>query len=103
MGAVNLTGDGINTAQRIMSLAAGGQILVSNGVLTAFRPRKKYWRTFRQPRRVVKHVSINVPQFVGKGYPGLSVSLPRRLKPNAILKAAGLAASETYITPAVTK
>lgn len=77
-GGPNIAGDGINTAQRIMSLADGNQILLSDGVVNELRQREQYMRLFVElPSIKVKHgKSVKPFQFVGSGYEGLNTERP---------------------------
>ncbi len=62
----NLAGAGINMAQRVMSLADGNQILVSQVVQDKLQPRKQFENAFREFEGVIKHgKKIRVFQFLG--------------------------------------
>ncbi len=77
-GKLNVTGAGINMAQRIMGLADGNQILVSQSIFETFKYREKYMNKFRPFQATVKHdVKINVYQFISDEYPGLNCDIPR--------------------------
>jgi DNA-binding Lrp family transcriptional regulator len=77
-GGLNIAGAGINTAQRIMGLADGNQILLSDGVVNELRQREQYMRAFLElPSIKVKHGKLVRPfQFVGHGYEGLNTERP---------------------------
>jgi len=82
-GRRNVAGDGINTAQRIMSLAGGNQILVSSEVFTTLGIRDKYFRgSFKElPRTRIKHGRQITPhQFIAPNNIGLNIELPERFK-----------------------
>lgn len=77
-GNLNVAGDGINTAQRIMSMADGNQIIVSQAVFTSLGSRDKYMTSFRAlPQTSVKHdKQIQVYQFIGEECQGLNRESP---------------------------
>ncbi|MBN1121172.1 MAG: hypothetical protein JXJ17_08840 [Anaerolineae bacterium] len=74
----NIAGDGINTAQRIMSLAEGGQILVGDIVYRKLHNRERYMGSFSEPYEVkTKHNrSLLVYQFINDSYIGINNSTP---------------------------
>jgi class 3 adenylate cyclase len=76
-GNRNVAGAGINTAQRVMSVGDGGQILASQTVYESLRYRERYLSSFRGLNAVVKH-GLNLPvyQFIETGHQGLSTVLP---------------------------
>jgi Adenylate and Guanylate cyclase catalytic domain len=79
----NLAGDGINMAQRVMSLADGNQIFVAASVFATLRVREKYMDSaFRAlPPTQIKHgVSLATYQFVDANYPGLNTNTPERFR-----------------------
>ena len=77
-GKLNVTGAGINMAQRIMGLADGNQILVSQSIYETFKYREKYMNKFRPYQATVKHnLKINVYQFVSDEFRGLNCDTPR--------------------------
>jgi class 3 adenylate cyclase len=76
-GKRNLAGAGINNAQRVMSQADGGQILVGHMVYETLRHRELYMQSFRSFTAVVKHdLRMSVHQFVEEGRIGLNNELP---------------------------
>ncbi|MDQ5836111.1 MAG: adenylate/guanylate cyclase domain-containing protein [Acidobacteriota bacterium] len=82
-GNRNVAGDGINMAQRVMSLADGNQILVSPSVFTTLGIREKYFKTsFKaMPRTKIKHgIELSVHQFIASNHAGLNVDTPQRFK-----------------------
>lgn len=82
-GRRNVAGDGINTAQRIMSLADGNQILVSSPVFTTLRIRNKYFKSaFKTlPSTRIKHgMELSVHQYVAADKVGLNTDLPERFE-----------------------
>jgi class 3 adenylate cyclase len=82
-GRRNVAGDGINTAQRIMSIADGNQILVSSAVFTTLGIRDKYFNTsFKTlPRTRIKHgIELSVYQYIAPEKAGLNVQLPQRFR-----------------------
>lgn len=88
-GRRNVAGDGINTAQRIMSLADGNQILVSSAVFTTLRIRDKYFNSaFKTlPNTRIKHgMELSVHQYVAADRVGLNTELPERFKVSAKLE-----------------
>lgn len=75
----NIAGAGINTAQRIMSMADGGQVLLGAGDVSALAQRDGYTDAFREYLATVKHgVKIPVYQLVSPN-PGLNVDEPSQL------------------------
>ncbi len=77
-GKPNVTGAGINMAQRIMGLADGNQILVSQSIYETFKYREKYMNKFRPFQATVKHnLKINVYQFISDEYRGLNCQTPK--------------------------
>jgi len=82
-GNRNVAGDGINMAQRVMSLADGNQILVSPAVFTTLGIREKYFKSsFKALQRIkIKHgIELSVYQFIDSNKAGLNVDLPQRFK-----------------------
>ena len=59
-GRPNLAGDGINTAQRIMSTAEPGKIMVSQSVYDMLNQRQKYMGKFKRGEFPIKHGKILV-------------------------------------------
>ena len=83
-GKMNVTGAGINIAQRIMGLADGNQILISQSVYETFKYREKYMKSFKHFLALVKHgVKLNVYQLI-TDYKGLSVETPIEFVANDI-------------------
>lgn len=77
-GNRNVAGDGINTSQRIMSLADAGQILVSEAVFDVLHFRNAYFGSFRQFMATVKHGrSVVVYQYLALGKKGVNLQTPR--------------------------
>ncbi len=89
-GSKNILGKGINDTQRVMSIADGNQILVSNRVFETLMQHDKYKHAFRRRTAIVKHdVPKDIHQFIDKAYyPGLNVSCPKSLRPSPIRQAA---------------
>jgi hypothetical protein len=54
-GRSNLAGDGINMAQRIMSMAEPGKIMVSQSVHDTLNQRRKYMGKFKRGDFAIKH------------------------------------------------
>lgn len=77
-GKLNVTGAGINMAQRIMGVADGNQIVVSQSIYETFKYREKYMNKFRSFQATVKHdIKINVYQFISDEDIGLNCEIPR--------------------------
>ena len=82
-GSRNVAGDGINMAQRIMSLADGNQILVSSSVFATLGIREKYFHlSFRElPRTKIEHgIELSTYQFIGSDCVGLNVDIPNHFR-----------------------
>lgn len=80
-GNRNVAGAGINTAQRIMSFADGGQVLVGDAVFEVLRHREEYMNSFKTFESEDKHGnSLQVHQFLGKGYDGLNIDTPSNFR-----------------------
>jgi hypothetical protein len=78
----NLAGAGINLCSRIMDIADGGQILMSQNVYETLAQREKYLHAFREYKAIMKHGAIHaVYQFIQNGHPGLSLDTPRAFAP----------------------
>src|SRR6266404_6595043 len=77
-GRKNIAGDGINTAQRVMGLADGNQILVGPSVYENLHPWEKYYNWFRElkPLRVKHGRELRVFQYIGKWHRGLNIDEP---------------------------
>jgi hypothetical protein len=79
-GNENIAGVGINTAFRIMDMADGMQILVSQSVFEQLRHSKKYRDSFNSFHAIVKHgTPLPLHQFTGDG-DGLQKSTPQTIK-----------------------
>jgi hypothetical protein len=73
----NVAGAGVNLAARVMDLADGGQILVSQNVHEMLSHREKYLSAFRSYESTIKHGSrLRVYQFVKEGHQGLNIECP---------------------------
>jgi len=74
----NVAGAGVNNARRIMDLADGSQILVSNTVYENLHPHKEYLHAFSNEFvKKIKHgLVLRMYQFVQKGITGLNVDTP---------------------------
>ncbi len=82
-GKTNVAGSGINLAQRIMSLASGSQILVSQSVYDRLSNREKYINRFREFKAAVKHsLIVNVYQLMGGPDTHLDLTIPKALSPH---------------------
>jgi class 3 adenylate cyclase len=80
-GGNNVAGAGINSAQRIMDLADGGQILVSQSVYESIRHRELYMNRFRAYSAMTKHDQLlSVYQFIDPGREGLNSDEPLALR-----------------------
>jgi class 3 adenylate cyclase/HEAT repeat protein len=79
-GNPNVAGNGINLAARIMGLADGAQILVSQVVQAELYKRETYQGKLRElPLVKVKHGEpVQVSQYVQEGFPGLDCNLPTK-------------------------
>jgi len=83
-GKMNVTGAGINIAQRIMGLADGNQILISQSVYETFKYREKYMKSFRHYLAHVKHgIKLNVYQLITE-FKGLNIDTPIEFLSNDI-------------------
>lgn len=81
-GQKNLAGDGINTAQRIMSFADGGQIIIGHAVHNVLHKREKYVDAFTKFTKPDKHgTPIDCYQFIQSGHFGLNINPPYALAP----------------------
>jgi len=73
----NIAGSGVNTAQRVMSIADGGQILVGQTVFETLRFREKYMNAFKRYETAVKHnEKLIVYQYIEDGHEGLNIGIP---------------------------
>lgn len=76
-GNRNVAGAGINMAQRIMSQADGGQVLVGHSVFEVLQNREAYMDTFRSFTAKGKHsIQFPVHQYIGGDCPRLDTSVP---------------------------
>lgn len=83
----NLAGAGINLASRIMSLANGNQIFVSELVFNELHPSEEYMNKFRAYTAKVKHdVKITAYQFIGEGHTGLNSDIPTSFREKPLTK-----------------
>jgi hypothetical protein len=81
-GNTNVTGAGVNNAQRIMGCADAGQMLVSRTVYDSLNHREKYMGKFRGYKAKVKHGGLlDVYQYTGKENAGLQTSEPSQFIP----------------------
>lgn len=79
-GNQNLSGSGINLSQRIMSLADGGNILVSQQVHEVLANKEKYFTSFKQySNQQIKHGKINVFQYLNSDIDYLNNGTPSAL------------------------
>jgi len=68
-GNRNIAGYGINTAQRIMGLADGGQIIVGQSVFDVLHAREFYMPFFRSFQTTVKHGEpLRIYQYIARSY-----------------------------------
>lgn len=80
-GHRNVAGAGINTAQRVMNFADGGQILVSETVYEALRQREQYMSQFRTYTGSAKHgLGMRVHQYLADA-PGVDRGIPSEFAP----------------------
>jgi len=80
-GNRNIAGIGISTAQRVMSIADGNQILVGQTVFETLRQREKYMNSFKGFLGTVKHnLQIPVYQLVAQNQMGLNIDVPSALQ-----------------------
>jgi class 3 adenylate cyclase len=81
-GNPNVAGAGINTAQRVMCLGDGGNILVSDTVFDSLRHRERYMRCFRSFSAPIKHgLQLTVHQFIESDHAGLRSDPPESVRP----------------------
>jgi class 3 adenylate cyclase len=81
-GNQNLAGAGINTAQRLMSIADGGQIIVGPAAYETLRVRDAYVDGFRPLKAEVKHSRV----IMCYQYVGLEAEFLNTHVPNLILR-----------------
>ena len=95
-GRRNLAGAGINFAQRVMSFADGGQILVGQAVYEVLRHREDYMNSFREYAGRTKHGTlIRLFQFIEVDSLGLNVEIPSMFR-ETISKAPALTKHVAY-------
>jgi class 3 adenylate cyclase len=76
-GNLNVAGSGINFAERLLSMADGGQVLAGQTVYESIRHRERYMDAFRSYRAKVKHgVVLPVFQYIHPGHRGLNTDEP---------------------------
>jgi hypothetical protein len=76
-GNRNLAGVGINSAQRLMTVANGNQIIAGHAAYETLRSRDRYADAFRMVKADVKHDRIlTAYQFTGLKAPFLNVEMP---------------------------
>jgi class 3 adenylate cyclase len=76
-GNRNIAGSGINMAQRVMSLADGGQVLVGQAVHDTLSARETYMGLFQQHWGRDKHgIHFPVFHYIPPNYPHLNVEIP---------------------------
>lgn len=76
----NLAGDGINTAQRVMSFADGNQILIGQTVYDILKRREKYQGKFKEFSTKDKHgTPIKVYQYLPNEGPKINENYPTSL------------------------
>jgi len=78
----NVAGRGVNMAQRTMSKADGGQILIGEATYQTLCERERYLDLFRSYATTTKHGdSFQVYQFIPKDHKGLNTDVPNAFKP----------------------
>ena len=76
-GHRNLAGVGINSAQRLMTLADGNQIIAGRTSYETLHIRDQYLETFRMIKAEVKHdLIVTAYQFIGLKSPHLNIDTP---------------------------
>ena len=81
-GNRNVAGAGINMAQRVMSQADAGQLLVGKIVYETLTYRERYMQAFRSyVARIKGGITIPVHQFIEQGHNGLCVVPPKAFTP----------------------
>lgn len=84
-GRRNVAGAGINYAQRIMSKADGGNILVGEGVHNYLSQREKYLGKFKAFTATVKHgLQMSLYQLADQSVPCLNSAIPEALRPKPV-------------------
>lgn len=96
-GSRNVAGRGINMAQRIMSHAEGGQILVGETVFDILCEREAYANSFRELPGRDKHGNrFRVFQFIRDHAEGLKTALPAWAQPTEPSKPRSLTAYQAH-------
>ncbi len=76
-GNRNVAGNGVTSAQRVMALADGRQILLTDAAFKTLHGHEKYMDAFQRFKAVVKHDQpLDVYQFIQTGIAGLNVDIP---------------------------
>jgi class 3 adenylate cyclase len=76
-GKRNLAGVGINSAQRLMSIADGNQIIAGQAAYDTLRVRDQYVSSFREVKAEIKHSRvITAYQFTGLKRSFLNIDIP---------------------------
>lgn len=89
-GFRTIIGAGINEAQRIMSVADAGQVLVGDAVFAILKHRRQYASAFRSYAATVKHgLVLQVHQLVASQHPFLNVTVPEEFQSGANIRAQG--------------
>jgi class 3 adenylate cyclase len=80
-GNTNVAGRGINMAQRVMSHADGGQIILGQSVFEILRERESYENSFRELPGKDKHGNrFPIYQFIRSNVAGLNTEIPSQLR-----------------------
>jgi len=76
-GRPNIAGNGINQAQRLMSIADGGQIIAGRAAYETLSSRDAYADAFREVRAEIKHGTVLTGyQYVSTGIEYLNTGVP---------------------------
>jgi len=76
-GRMNIAGNGINFAQRIMDCADGGQIMVSQSVFDVLNSRMDYFQFFKEFKALGKHnLQFRVYQYIDPKTIGMNTNIP---------------------------
>jgi hypothetical protein len=76
-GRPNLAGNGINQAQRLMSIGDGGQIIAGRAAYETLSSRDAYADAFREVRAEIKHGTVMTGyQYVSAGIDYLNTGVP---------------------------
>jgi hypothetical protein len=85
-GRRNVSGAGINMAQRVMNFGNGNQLLVGESVFETLRHREKYMSSFTSFTATAKHgIQLRIHQMV-QSFPGLNISVPSEFKPKEVVE-----------------